>query len=169
MPLNIEGFTSYPIDPPGANVKRTLEYMAKNPEKYKDQFVVLACGCEPMLAERFGGTLAEQFGNQGYDYTHPEYGRVELKTTWKSMPGSNRYQVQSLRSKKGLCDHFHIADMFLDRHFMVPHDVIFNEADLHNNDDFFRWSSTYNWDDKACMLNTSLLLEYELLEVGRWM
>ena len=112
---------------------------------------------EILAAELMRGQYCDE---KGYDYIHPDYGRVEVKSTTNIQKGKN-FRVNSLKSKKGECDFVHVVDMNSDRHFMVPHNVVFYELDLHKEDEL-RWSASYNETDKVKVNNTSTLLKYEI-------
>lgn len=112
---------------------------------------------EILAAELMGGQHCDE---EGYDYIHPDYGRVEVKSTTDIQNGKN-LRVSSLKSKKDKCDFVHVIDMNFDRHFMVPHNVVFYELDLYKEDEL-RWSASYNETDKVKVNNTSTLLKYEI-------
>ena len=112
---------------------------------------------EILAAEVMGSQYCDE---EGYDYIHPIYGRVEVKSTTNIQRGKN-LRVQSLKSKKGKCDSVHVIDMNSDRHFMIPHDVVFFELDLQDENEL-RWSASYNKTDKVMVNNTSILLKYEV-------
>ncbi len=112
---------------------------------------------EILAAELMGGQHCDE---EGYDYIHPDYGRVEVKSTTDIQNGEN-LRVNSLKSKKDKCDFVHVIDMNSDRHFMVPHNVVFYELDLYKEDEL-RWSASYNETNKVRVNNTSILLKYEI-------
>jgi hypothetical protein len=116
---------------------------------------------ETLIIAEMGGDPAG-FYNPGYDYTHPVYDRVELKTTHEI--DRNRYGVNGLRSKENECDHIHVAEFDSDypRHFMIPHDVMFYEMRLNANNNWFRWSASYNREDTNLYDNTQRMLQYEI-------
>ena len=117
--------------------------------------------CETLIIAKMSGKPAGSF-NPGYDYIHPVYDRVELKTVHEI--DRNRYGVQGLSSKENECDHIHVAEFDSDypRHFMIPHDVMFGEMSLNTRGNIFRWSASYNRDDCNLYDNTQLMLKYEI-------
>ena len=131
-----------------------------NPECFKKNNPTLnAHICEALIIHQMGGEPAGSH-NPGFDYTHPVYGRVELKTVHEI--DRSRYGVGGLRSKINKCDHIHVAEMEDDRHFMIPHDVMFDLMVLNSDNNVFRWSATYNEDDDNLYDNTQLMLKYEI-------
>ena len=137
----------------------------ENLHLYEHNSTLNACLTEDLIVKKMGGDKA--ISNQpGYDYTHPKYGRVELKTTF--LPDSRnayRLQVSGLREKKGNCDHVHIVDFYNGGvHFMLPHDEVFEDMKLHTNGDVLRWSSTYNIEDNVMTFNTASMLAFQLGE-----
>jgi hypothetical protein len=112
---------------------------------------------EILAAEIMGSQYCDE---EGHDYIHPIYGRVEVKSTTDIQNGTN-LRVNSLKSKKDKCDFVHVIDMNSDRHFMVPHNVVFYELDLYKEDEL-RWSASYNKTDKVKVNNTNILLKYEV-------
>ena len=139
------------------------DYAKDNFSKILDQMDPIARGrvlggiVEIMAAEMTGGDFMDA---GGYDYVHPTFGRVEVKSTSDIQAGGN-FRIQNLRSKKNKCDHIHIIDMLNGRSFMIAHDVFFNEMDLIENGNVMRWSASYNKTDNVRKLNTRILLENE--------
>lgn len=111
---------------------------------------------EILVAEKMGGEFCDA---AGYDYSHPIYGRVEVKSTTDIQKGGS-LRVSSLKSKRGECDFIHIVDMNSDRHFLIPHDIFFSQLDL-NDENELRWSASYNETDRVRENNTRILLQFE--------
>jgi|TARA_R110001583_G_C5473756_1_gene393104 hypothetical protein len=138
-------------------------YAKDNFSKILDQMDSVARGrvlggiAEIMAAEMTGGTFVDA---DGYDYDHPVFGKVEVKSTSDIQTGGT-LRIQSLLSKKDKCDHIHIIDMNSGRSFMISHDVFFNEMDLIENGNVLRWSASYNETDNIRKLNTKIMLENE--------
>lgn len=149
--------------------KEVIEYASNNIVDLIDNMDPIAKGrflggvVEVMAADEMGGTFID---DHGYDYTHPELGKVEVKSTSDVQhPGGNpngEFRIQSLNSKRNNCDHIHIIDMKNDRHFMIPHDVFFEQLDLVETGNVLRWSSGYNSNDRVRVSNTQILLRYEI-------
>ena len=111
---------------------------------------------EILVAEKMGGEFCDA---AGYDYSHPIYGRVEVKSTTDIQKGGS-LRVSSLKSKRSECDFIHIVDMNSDRHFLIPHDIFFSQLDL-NDENELRWSASYNETDRVRENNTRILLQFE--------
>ena len=113
---------------------------------------------EVMAANEMGGTFVDE---HGYDYNHPELGKVEVKST-SDVQRDKCFRIQSLNTKRNQCDYIHIIEMKNDRNFMIPHDVFFEQLDLYENGNVLRWSSSYNSNDRVRVSNTQILLRYEV-------
>ena len=111
---------------------------------------------EILAAEKMGGEFCDA---AGYDYMHPIFGRVEVKSTTDIQKGGS-LRVSSLKSKIGECDFIHIIDMNSDRHFLIPHDIFYSQLDL-NDENELRWSASYNEKDNVRVNNTRILLQFE--------
>lgn len=139
-----------------------IEYTKTNLERIIENMDNVAKGrllggmVEILAAEIMGGEYCDA---AGYDYYHPVYGRVEVKSTTDIQKGGN-LRVSSLKSKKGECDFIHIIDMNSDRHFMIPHDIFYTQLDL-NDENELRWSASYNETDNVRVNNTRVLLQFE--------
>ena len=121
---------------------------------------------EAIIIAKMGGKKASPF-QKGYDYTHPVFGKVELKTTGSVDEHNNdRLSVSGLRSKENKCDFVHIVDFVNEVHFMLPHDEVFNGSiTLHCNKDRLRWSGSYNELDDTQPGNTSSLLFHRMEDI----
>ena len=140
-----------------------IEYAKANLDRIIEQMDNVAKGrflggmVEIKAAEIMGGEFCDA---PGYDYYHPVYGRVEVKSTTDIQKGGS-LRVQSLNSKRNECDFIHIIDMNSDRHFLVPHDIFFNELELIEDGNVLRWSASYNENDNVRPHNTRILLQFE--------
>ena len=139
-----------------------IEFAKANLDRIIEQMDNVAKGrflggmVEILVAEKMGGEFCDA---AGYDYSHPIYGRVEVKSTTDIQKGGS-LRVSSLKSKRGECDFIHIVDMNSDRHFLIPHDIFFSQLDL-NDENELRWSASYNETDRVRENNTRILLQFE--------
>ena len=139
-----------------------VEYAKANLDRIIEEMDNIAKGrflggmVEILAAEKMGGEYVDA---TGYDYMHPVFGRVEVKSTTDIQNGAS-LRISSLKSKKDECDFIHIIDMNSDRHFLIPHDIFFSQLDL-NDENELRWSASYNKNDRVRQNNTRILLQFE--------
>ena len=95
----------------------------------------------------------------GHDEIHPEKGRIETKYTNYILYGNLRINSAG-ENKKGGFDILRIIDGVNERIFEIPHDVYYSQGKRYGNE--FKWSSSYNKNDKIQINNTNLLLKYEV-------
>ena len=82
---------------------------------------------ETRIIKEIGGEQAP-VNQEGYDYTHKVYNKVELKTVYERDWHSNGLlAIIGLKNKKNKCDYIHVHDGVNNRNFMIPHDVVFYE------------------------------------------
>jgi hypothetical protein len=109
---------------------------------------------ENMVAAQPGRQYVD---GKGVDYLCEQYQRVEVKSTVKKQGSVLR--VQHYQGKRGRFDHLHLVDGITGREFMIPHDDFFNHV---GNREEFKWSVSYNKNDRAQRDNTNFILKYEV-------
>ena len=117
---------------------------------------------ETRIIKEIGGEQAP-VNQEGYDYTHKVYNKVELKTVYERDWHSNGLlAIIGLKNKKNKCDYIHVHDGVNNRNFMIPHDVVFYEMKLMVNDNKFTFSGSYNKTDNQAIHNTGIMQKYEI-------
>ena len=111
---------------------------------------------EVKVADDAGNTFVNK---AGHDELSKDNLRIETKFTNYIMPMGEMRINSAGENKYGGFDVIRIIDGINKRIFEIPHDEYFNEGTFYGNE--FRWSSSYNSQDRKQVGNTQLLLKYE--------
>ena len=97
---------------------------------------------------------------KGCDEIHPVKGKIENKFT-NYITVDNTLRINSAgENKRNGFNLLRIIDGVNERIFEIPHNEYFNRGKRYGNE--FKWSPTYNKEDKIQINNTQLLLDYEV-------
>ena len=96
----------------------------------------------------------------GHDEVTKDNTRIETKFTNYLMSGHTLRINSAGENKKDGFDYMRIIDGINERIFMIPHDCYFVSGSRYGSE--FRWSGTYNEEDKIQRNNTELLIRYEI-------
>ncbi len=111
---------------------------------------------EVKVADDAGNTFVNK---AGHDELSKDNLRIETKFTNYIMPMGEMRINSAGENKYGGFDVIRIIDGINKRIFEIPHDEYFNKGNFYGNE--FRWSSSYNSQDRKQVGNTQLLLKYE--------
>lgn len=143
--------------------KEMMKHVTQHQDYFFENQKFVAQIIEHMSAVEDGDIYADA---DGYDHYNPKTNiKTEVKSTNYCMPG-NMFRISSLKSKIGKCDIIKIIEYSISynnrRVFKVPSKVFFKRGHFYGDYSEFRWSWTYNTEDKVQQNNTALLLEYEV-------
>lgn len=114
---------------------------------------------EVKVAEDAGSDFVNK---TGHDEVHKTKGRIETKFTNYIMPTGEMRINSAGENKRDGFNLLRIIDGVNERIFEIPHDEYFNRGKRYGGE--FRWSPSYNTQDKKQVNNTQLLLQYEVTQ-----
>lgn len=133
------------------------QYLLTNLDEMLKNSTLYSLIVERMSADYDGDKFVNK---KGHDQINEVTGiRKEVKNT-NSPLCTGQYRIQSFVKKRDNFDILKIVDSYSNRVFEIPHDVVFSEADVYRGE--IRWSSSYGKSDKKKLVNTNLLLKYEV-------
>ena len=112
---------------------------------------------EKKVAEDVGSVFVDK---TGHDEVHKTKGKIETKFTNYILQDSTLRINSAGENKRNGFNLLRIIDGVNKRIFEIPHDEYFNRGKRYGSE--FKWSPTYNKEDKVQRGNTQLLLDYEV-------
>tara|TARA_R110000782_G_scaffold262765_1_gene355030 strand:- start:130 stop:570 length:441 start_codon:yes stop_codon:yes gene_type:complete len=137
--------------------KNLKEWLFSNIDTLLDDCKFQALIVEVKAAEDAGSNFVNK---TGHDEVHKIKGKIETKFTNYIVP-DNTLRINSAgENKRNGFNLLRIIDGVNERIFEIPHNEYFNRGKRYGNE--FKWSPTYNKEDKIQINNTQLLLDYEV-------
>lgn len=137
--------------------KNLKEWLFSNIDTLLDDCKFQALIVEVKAAEDEGSNFVNK---TGHDEVHKIKGKIETKFTNYIVP-DNTLRINSAgENKRNGFNLLRIIDGVNERIFEIPHNEYFNRGKRYGNE--FKWSPTYNKEDKIQINNTQLLLDYEV-------